>query len=55
MQIPTNFWEEFDRKLDEKLAPINTRLTHIEGWIKRQDYGIENELTMTIKTYLQDY
>ena len=54
MQIPTNFWEEFDRILDEKLAPINTRLTHIEGWIKRQDYGIENELTMTIKTYLQD-
>ena len=68
--IPSDFWEEFDRRLDAKLDAkldardkifeqrfnkIDERLSHIDGWIKRQNNGIEYELTAAIKQYLKEH
>ena len=67
--LPANFWEEFDRRLDarldarldvrlqpivERLDNITERLVHIEGWTKRQDKGIEYEMTRAVQDYLEE-
>ena len=59
--LPANFWNEFDRRLDARLKPIETRLNnietrvgHIEGWTKRQDKGIEYEMTRAVQDYLEE-
>ena len=80
--LPSNFWEEFERRLDAKFEPVNRhinkidvrldkidvrldkidvrlnnidiRLGHMDGWMKRQDKSIEDELTSALQKYLQE-
>lgn len=50
--LPSDFWEEFDRRLDEKLEqkleqklkPIRSQINEIVKWTQRQDKSLEREL-----------
>jgi hypothetical protein len=68
MAFPSNFWEEFDKridknlderfdnfekKLEKKFDVIDKKFKDLINWTKRQDKSIEDELTMSCFQHLQ--
>ena len=62
MALPSNFWEEFDKRLsakfdaefEKRLQPINDSLKQLLNWTKRQDKMIELELNSALRAHLEE-
>jgi hypothetical protein len=68
MSLPKDFWEEFERRLDDRLdkrftqfrvemdgkfAKLDDKIKQVINWTKRQDLSIERELELATRDHLQ--
>lgn len=62
--LPSDFWQEFDRRLDAKLdekldekldKKFDEKLKPIYNWIQRQDLMIEKEITRALQKHLEEH